>query len=112
MTTLFQEPYFDYDSVSVIVYALVQAYKQKDRTAIEKAAQRAQLYVDAGGDFDWKYDDSIEDYTGSEPEKLTEKYLLRLMHDRTMEDDTDQEYIRTGWNKAILSQPVQLSLNF
>lgn len=112
MNTIFQEPFIDYDSVSMIVYALVQAYREKDRTAIEKAAQRAQLYVDAGGDFELKSDDSIEDYSGSEPEKLTEKYLMRLLHDRTMENDTDQEYIRTGWNKAILSQPVQLSLNF
>lgn len=100
----------DYDTMSMIVYALVKAYRENNRTAVEKAAQRAQMYVDAGGDFEWKFDDGIEDYEGCEPEKLTEKYLLRLTHDRTMEDDADQEYIRTGWSNAIHRQPQQLEL--
>ena len=109
---IFQDSFIDAESASMITWALVQAYRQNDRVAVEKAAQRAQIYVDAGGDFEWKFDDSIEDYKGSEPEKLTEKYLLRLMHDRTMEDDSDQEYITTGWCSSIGKQPVQLSLNF
>lgn len=94
-----KEPFVDSERVKAIRLALTKAYSENDRVAIEKAAQEAQEYVDEGGDFDdWQFDDSIEDYNGKDAEMLTEKYLVRLLHDRSLDCDDDQDYIRTGWH--------------
>lgn len=93
---MLKESFVDSDRLGMIRLALTRAYAQNDREAIAKAAQLAQKYVDDGGD-DYRYiDDALEDYTGNDPEMLTDQYILRLMRDRYCDDDKDQEYIRTG----------------
>lgn len=93
---------------------LTYAYTTGNKKDICDAAKLAQKYVDEGGDFPvshWKYDDSIEDYTGSNPDMLAEKYLVRLLHDRTMDDDEDKVYIATGLPKSMrmtASEEIQI----
>ena len=96
-----QKPFTDPNKSVCIEQALVRAYEAKDRVAIEKAAQEAQKYVDEGGDFMTKYDESLSDYQGDSPERLTGKYLLRLLRDRHCDDDDDRDYIRTGWHVTM-----------
>lgn len=100
MEKFLQKPFTDANRSVCIEQALIRAYEAKDREAIKQAALEAQKYVDEGGDFDdWQFDDSIEDYNGNDAKMLTEKYLVRLLHDRTMDGgDVDQDYIRTGWH--------------
>ena len=82
LRTMFQDPFVDADSIGMIMWALIKAYRENDRMAVGKAAQRAQ------------------------------QYILRVVRDRHCDNDSDQEYIRTGWKDGIKAQPVQLSLNF
>lgn len=108
--SMLKEPFMDSDRLGMIRLALTKAYARNDRAAVEKAAQLAQKYVDEGGDDYRHIDDALEDYAGSDPEKLTDKYILRLMRDRYCDDDEDQEYIRTGWSNTIRREPKQLEL--
>ena len=109
-----KEVFVDEKRAKALRQVLTYAYATGNRKDICDAAKLAQKYVDDGGDFPvshWKYDDSIEDYTGSNPDMLAEKYLVRLLHDRVMDNDDDQAYITTGLSKAMrISQPVQLEL--
>lgn len=99
MEKFLQKPFTDANRSVCIKQALIRAYEAKDREAIKQAALEAQRYVDEGGDFDdWQFDDSIEDYIGDNAEMLTEKYLVRLLHDRHLDDDIDKDYINTGWH--------------
>ena len=112
LRTMFQDPFVDTDSIGMIMWALIKAYRENDRMAVGKAAQRAQQYIDAGGDYYGDLPDELEDYQGTQPERLAEQYILRVLRDRHCDNDSDQEYIRTGWKDGIKAQPVQLSLNF
>lgn len=96
--------FVDEERAKALRQVLTYAYTTGNKKDICDAAKLAQKYVDEGGDFPvshWKYDDSIEDYTGSNPDMLAEKYLVRLMHDRFMDYDDDQTYIATGLPKFM-----------
>lgn len=102
MNRFMQTPFVDSERAKSIRLALTKAYTEKDRDTIAKAATEAQKYVDEGGDFDdWEFDDTIEDYKGNNAEMLAEKYLVRLLHDRVLDDDEDQIYIITGLPKFM-----------
>ena len=112
MTNIYQTPFVDAGRIIAIRQALTGAYEQKDREAVKNAAKEAQAYIDEGGDV-YDINEELEDYQGAESWKLTDKYLLRLLHDRHLDYDEDQEYIATGlmpfmrkWKK----EPIQLSL--
>ena len=101
MERVLQEPITDYNRIGIIRAALLLAYKEKNRKAIEKHAKSMQKYIDEGGDFPFELEDSLEDYEGSDPEKLTDQYILRLLRDRHCDEDDDQEYIATGLKKGM-----------
>lgn len=92
-----QEPFVDAQRVDAIREALIRGYQTNDRIAVEKAAIEAQKYIDDGGDIDYDIDEELEDYRGDEPDKMADKYLLRLLHDRHLDIDSDAKYIATGW---------------
>ena len=79
--------------------ALIDAYKSGDAAAIQEAAKAIQQYVDEGldavGDHTEVYD-MAEDYNGNDPEMLADQYIIRTFWDRYLDDDDDQEYIKTG----------------
>jgi hypothetical protein len=99
MERMLQKPFTDPNRSVIIQQALVRAYESGCRDEIYAAAKEAQKYVDEGGDWMQVFDDSLEDYQGSSPEKLADMYLLRLLRDRHCDDDENQEYITTGWCK-------------
>lgn len=103
MEQLLQKPFVDHKRIKTIRANLVNAYRAQENKNITDAAIEAQKNVDEGGDFDdWQFNDSIEDYKGCVPERLAEMYLVRLLHDRTMDDgDDDKEYIATGLTKKM-----------
>ena len=78
--------------------ALADAYSKNDKQAIQKAvndikeAVRDEEYVSIG-DY---YFDEVEDYDGNDPKILAAQYIVRYAHDRYLDYDDDQEYIRTG----------------
>jgi len=91
--------FVDEERANGVRMGLVKAYCINDHQRLNKAVVEAQKYVDEGGDFPlsfWQYDDTIEDYSGSDADMLAEKYLVRLLHDRFQDDDDDQQYIATG----------------
>lgn len=104
-----QTPFIDSDRLGMIRLALVRAYRSNDREAIKKAASAIQKYIDEGGDDYRELDFRLEDYNGTDPEKLADKYILRVMHDRHCDDDEDQDYIKNGYSNKR-KEPVQLSL--
>lgn len=88
--------------------ALIDAYKSGDPAAITAAAQAIQQYVDEGldnGEDNTEMFDIAEDYDGNDPEKLADQYIIRTFWDRYLDDDVDQEYIKTGL-KADMRQPA------
>ena len=101
MERFLQTPFTDPIRSARIYNALYDAYVSFDRAAIQKAAQDAQQYVDEGGDFDEYFSDELWDFQGDNPEKLTNKYLLRLLRDRHCDDDEDKDYIRSGWHYTM-----------
>lgn len=99
MERMLQKPFTDPNRSVIIQQSLIRAYESGSRDEIYAAAKEAQKYVDEGGDWMQVFDDSLEDYQGLEPEKLADMYLLRLLRDRHCDDDSNQEYINTGWCK-------------
>ena len=84
--------------------ALIDAYKSGDPAAITAAAQAIQQYVDEGldnGEDNTEMFDIAEDYDGNDPEKLADQYIIRTFWDRYLDDDVDQEYIKTGLKPAM-----------
>lgn len=79
--------------------ALIDAYKSGDPAAITQAAQAIQQYIDEGldaGEDHTEMFDIAEDYDGNDPEKLADQYIIRTFWGRYLDNDTDQEYIKTG----------------
>ena len=84
--------------------ALIDAYKSGDPAAITAAAQAIQQYVDEGldaGEDNTGMFDIAEDYDGNDPEKLADQYIIRTFWDRYLDDDSDQEYIKTGLKPSM-----------
>lgn len=87
--------------------ALIDAYESGDKSAITKAAKDIQQYVDEGLDSDDETTDGVqvadwaEDYDGNDPEKLADQYICRVFWDRYLDDDSDQEYIKTGLKPSM-----------
>ncbi len=94
---IIQKPFVNAQRVDAIREALVNGYQNNDRIAVEKAAIEAQKYIADGGDIDYNIDEELEDYRGDDPDKMADKYLLRLLHDRHLDIDSDAKYIATGW---------------
>ena len=89
-------PEVDMPRMQALRESLADAYQSGEPDAIETAAKGIQDYVDEGLDDYSEFDDSIDEYDGNEPEKLADKYIARVFHDRYLDDDANQEYIRTG----------------
>lgn len=113
MESIYLKPFVDSERIKAIRLALTLAYESKNREDIEKAAREAQRYIDEGGDADYELDDALEDYKGAEPQNLADQYILRLLRDRHCDNDSDAEYIRTGWShKKEVSTNYQQFLQF
>ena len=72
-----------------------------DRKELLKATKAIRDYVDEGldagdGIVDPEAQDYAEVYDGNDPQKLADEYIVRVFQDRYLDDDTDQEYIKTG----------------
>jgi len=71
-------------------------------TDVWAAAKAIRDYVDEGLDIDLDTNDDENladwafDYDGNDPEKLADQYIGRVYFDRYLDDDEDQEYIRSG----------------
>lgn len=92
-------PAVDEPRYQAIRQALVDAYRSGDQAAITAAAQSVQLYVDEGLNTPEDHTeifDIAEEYDGNDPEKLADQYIIRTFWDRYLDDDADQEYIKTG----------------
>lgn len=97
MEEIIKTHFVDVERSKNVRLALTKAYASNDANGLKNAVLDAQKYADEGGDFeDWRFGDDIEDYNGDDADMLAEKYLVRLLHDRTIEDDDDPEYIDTG----------------
>lgn len=84
--------------------ALIEAYKSGDPAAITQAALAIQQYVDEGldaGEDHTEMFDIAEEYDGNDPEKLADQYIIRTFWDRYLDDDVDQEYIKTGLKPSM-----------
>lgn len=92
-------PSVDEPRYNAIRQALVEAYKNGDKAAIHTAVQAIQQYVDEGLDAGEDHTDVFdiaEVYDGDDPEKLADQFIIRTFWDRYLDDDEDQEYIKTG----------------
>jgi len=92
-------PQIDKPRFDAIRQALIDAYRNGDAAAIMKAAPAIQQYVDEGLDSYGDNSDIIdiaEDYDGNDPEILAEQYITRAFWNLYLDDDVDQEYIKTG----------------
>lgn len=112
---VFGAVYMDVQRITNARNALAAGYQSRNKKAIATAAQEVQKYVDEGLDDTETYNEAVDDYTGCEPMMLARQYICHVFLDRYLDDDKDQEYIRTGlkpnmrkWHNA----PVQLSLTF
>ncbi len=89
---------------------LIDAYRSGDAAAITQAAQAVQQYVDEGldsvGDHTEIFD-MAEEYDGNDPEMLADQYIIRTYWDRFLDDDVDQEYIRTGLKPSMRNAAME-----
>lgn len=111
---VFGDIYTDPQLIGNYRFALMTGYKNKDKDAIRKAAEDIRKYVDSGLDDTDNYSEAVDDYNGHDPLMLARQYICHVFLDRYLDDDEDQEYIKTGlksymynWGKP---QPVQLLL--
>ena len=89
-------PKIDNPRYEAIRQALIDAYESGDPAAITAAATAIQQYVDEGLDSYGVYSEAIDDYEGDDPTMLADQYLIHVFQDRYLDDDEDQEYIKTG----------------
>lgn len=102
----------DADRINQLRNNLANAYLSACIPSIEKAAWEIKRYVDSGlDDNDDGWEDVI-DYHGDDPMTLARQYIVRVYHDRYLDDDEDQTYINTGVKRSMRTIPEQLSLNF
>ena len=98
-------PKIDEPRMRSIRQALVDAYANGDTTALQSAAKRMQDYVDEGLD-DYAEGVPADNYDTDDPAVLAEQYIQAVFIDRYVDDDEDQEYIKTGLKASMRQQPV------
>ncbi len=96
-------PKMDKPRMQAIRKALTDAYRSGDKEAIQRAAKRMQEYVDEGLD-DYAEGELVDDYETNDPTILTEQYIQAVFLDRYVDDDEDQEYIKTGLKASMRQQ--------
>ena len=89
-------PKIDNSHYQAIRQNLIDAYASKDKAAIQSAVIAIQAYVDEGLDSDGVYSEEVDDYEGDDPTMLADQYMIHVFQDRYLDDDEDQEYIKTG----------------
>ena len=104
--SIFVTPVLNVSLSRQLVNDLAEAYASGDPSAIQSAVVAMRAYVDEGGDFENKEDDSIYDYDGNDPQKLALQYKSHLLLDTYLEDDEDQEYIKTGLKPEMRQSPA------
>ena len=87
-----------------------------DRKELLKATKAIRDYVDEGldagdGIVDPEAQDYAEVYDGNDPQKLADEYIVRVFQDRYLDDDSDQEYIKTGLKPNMRFENKLLSHN-
>jgi len=92
----FQDRVVDEECSETLRRALADAYARGNKAAIQKAVDGLRKYMDEGGDFTTEYSEEVEDYEGSDPQMLADRYITHALHDMHTDDDADQEYIKTG----------------
>ena len=93
---VFPKPDVELERIRSLRQALADGYANHDKEAIQKAVDDLKQYVSEGLDTDGYYSEEIDDYEGDDPMMLAERYITHLYQDRYLDDDEDQEYIRTG----------------
>ena len=94
--SIFVTPVLNVSLSRRLVNDLADAYASGDPSAIRSAAVAMKAYVDEGGDFENKESDDYFDYDGDDPQSLALQYKHRILLDRYLDEDEDQEYIKTG----------------
>lgn len=94
--SIFVTPVLNVSLSRRLVNDLAEAYASGDPSAIRFAAVAMKAYVDEGGDFENKESDDYFDYDGDDPQSLALQYKHRILLDRYLDEDDDQEYIKTG----------------
>ena len=104
-------PKIDEPRMRAIRQALIDAYRSGDKNALQQAAQQMQDYVDEGLD-DYSDDTEIAniagEYEGNDPKILADEYIVRVFWDRYLDDDVDQEYIKTGIKQSEQLKPTDM----
>ena len=93
-------PKIDEPRMRAIRQALVDAYRSGDKKALQSAAKQMQEYVDEGLD-DYAEGELVGDFETDDPVMLTEQYIQAVFIDRYVDDDEDQEYIKTGLKASM-----------
>lgn len=83
---------------------LIDAYASKDKREIKSAVVAIQAYVDEGLDSYGTYSEEVDDYEGDDPTMLADQYMIHVFQDRYLDDDEDQEYIKTGLKASMREQ--------
>ena len=96
-------PEIDNPRYQAIRQGLINAYASGNTYAIAVAVKEVQKYVDEGLDSDGVYSEEVDDYEGNDPTMLADQYMIHVFQDRYLDDDEDQEYIKTGL-KPIMRQ--------
>lgn len=106
------KPFSEYRGIvsSAAINRLADGYKSGDKEAIQQAVNHIQKLIKEEIDIsidDWE---TVEDYEGEDPVLLAQQYVVRANHDRYLDNDEDQEYIRTGIKHPLtLSDMVEAS---
>ncbi len=110
----FLKPKVELERFRSLRQALADGYANNDKEAIQKAVDDLKQYVSEGLDTDDTYSEEIDDYEGNDPIMLANRYITHLYQDRYVDDDKDQEYIRTGLRSDMRTessapQPIELT---
>ena len=105
------KPFVEYRGIisGAVFNRLADGYERGDKEAIQKAVNEIQKIIENedllpfDDSIDW---DEAEYYEGDDPKILAYQYAVRAAHDRFLDDDEDQEYIKTGI-KSPKAEPYQ-----
>lgn len=109
-------PAIDNPRYNALRQALIDAYASGNRQSIGAAVKGIQQYVDEGLDANGEYSEEADDYEGNDPTMLADQYMIHVFQDRYLDDDEDQEYIRTGLKPSMrdetAAQPAEPYTSF